>query len=171
MGPFHVAAPERSVGNVADDHIHRHAVGIGVVDCHRGMLQSDRAMGHDHHRLAFDLRVSVCHRDRRLFMAAGQQLRRLVATVIDDRLMQRTERRSWIRGDIFDAQRLDGIQHEVRSGPVGRVNIDARGRGTRLRCRKRRRWKWNPRLSGLRSLRFARNRFRDKRSRADSRAL
>ena len=63
------------------------------------------------------------HCDRELFVAAGQELRLAVSTVIDDGLLNGIEARSGIRRDVFNPERLDDIGHEVRC----RV-LDDRGR-------------------------------------------
>jgi hypothetical protein len=116
--PFDVAAapwPHRSmlprIGN-------RDAVGVSVVDGHRSVLQAHRAVRHHHHRLAFDLGVAVRHRHRRFFVAAGEQFGILVAAVVDQGFVQSAETRTGIGGDIFEAQGLENIDHEVGAGPV-----------------------------------------------------
>ena len=99
--------PRAAVHPVADDDVDRHPVGVGVVDRHRGVLQSDDAVQHRHHRLALDLGEAMRHGHRRLFVAAGQQLRHLVAAVVDDGFVQAFEARAWIRSNVLEAERLD----------------------------------------------------------------
>ena len=74
----------RGIERVAGEDVHRNAVAVGVVDRHRRVLQTDRAVDHDGHRLAFGLEVAMGHRDRRLLVAAGEELRRPIAAVVDD---------------------------------------------------------------------------------------
>ena len=102
------------------------------------------------HRLPFDLRVAVSHRDRRLFVAARQQLGELVVAVVDDRFVKAFEARARIGGDVLEAERLDHVDHEVRAGPfhdarrgaarrwfgVGRqLSVGRRGRARARRAR------------------------------------
>ena len=95
----------RRVERVPDDDEHRHAVAVRVVDRHRRMLQADRAVRKHAERLAFDLGVAVRHRDRGFFVAAGDELRLLVAAVVDDRFLQPAEAGAGIRADVFKVQR------------------------------------------------------------------
>ena len=90
--PFDVAAPELHVEDVPDHDVDGHAVGVGVVDRHRRMLQAHGAVGHHHHRRAVNFGVAVGHGYRRLFVAAREQLGLGVAAVVDERLVQRAER-------------------------------------------------------------------------------
>ena len=92
------------------------------------MLQADGAVRHDHHRLAFDLGVAVRHGDRRFFVAAGEQLGVLVAAVVDEGFVQAAEAGAGIGGDVFEAERLDDVDHEVGAGAVGGVDVGARRR-------------------------------------------
>ena len=161
MGPLDVASTPRSIRNISNDDVHWDAIGIGVVDCHRRVLQSNSAVRHDHHRPAFDLRVAVGHRNRRLFMAACQQLGSFVAAIINDRLVQRAERRSGVGGDVIEIERLDNVQHEVRTRPIRGIHINARRRrggfrsgqrGIRKRC-------YRSSLGSLSGFRFRGSRF------------
>ena len=110
----HAVGARAAVVKVAGDDEHRHAIGVGVVDRHRRVLEADVAVHEREHRLAFDLGVAVRHRDRRLLMAARQQLRRLVLAVVDDRFVQPFEARSRVGGDVLEADALDDVEHEVR---------------------------------------------------------
>jgi hypothetical protein len=112
----HAVRARPGITKVAGDDEHGHAVGIGVVDRHRCVLQANVAVHDREHRLAFDLGVAVRHRDRRLFVAARQQLRHPVFAVVDDRFVQPFEARSRIRGDVLEAEALDHVDHEVRRG-------------------------------------------------------
>ena len=102
--PLHVAAPVVHVLDVAENNVHRHAVRVGVVDRHRRVLQADGAVRQHHQRLAFDLEVAVRHRHRRFFVAAGDQLRSLVAAVVDQRFVQPAEAGPGIRADVIEVQ-------------------------------------------------------------------
>ena len=96
---------------------------VGVVDRHGGVLQADGAVRHDHHRLAFDLGVAVRHGDRGFFVAAGEQFGILVAAVIDDGFVQAAEAGAGIGGAIFDAERLDHVDHEVGANAQRRLRL------------------------------------------------
>ena len=130
MRPLDVTASPGAVGDVAEDDVDRDAIGVGVVDRHRRVLQADRAVGHHHHRLALDLGVAVGHGHRRLLVAARQQLRRAVPAVVEDRLVKRPKGRARIGGNVVDVQRLDHVDHEVCAWAVGGVDVDARWRWT-----------------------------------------
>ena len=49
------------------------------------------------------------------FVAAGEPLRLVVAAVVDEGFLETAEARAGIRGAIFDAERLDDVDHEVRA--------------------------------------------------------
>ncbi len=54
----------------------------------------------------------------RFFMTAGDELRRLVTAVVDQRFLQPAETRTWVRRDVFKAQRLYDIDHKIGSSTV-----------------------------------------------------
>ena len=87
-------------------------------------------MGHDHHGFAFDLGVPVSHCGGRLFMTAREQLRGFVAAIVDNRFVQRAECRSGVGGGVLKAERLENLQHEVRTRPIRGIHIHARRRRT-----------------------------------------
>ncbi len=116
MDGRHPRRPMRGIEVVAADDDHRHAVAPGIVDAHRRMLQADGTMHQSHQGLAGDLEVAVRHADRGLFMHAGQKFRLLVLAVVDQRLVQRAETRCRIAGQVFDVERLDDVDHEIRAG-------------------------------------------------------
>ena len=93
------------------------------------------------HRPALDLRVPVRHGHGRLFVAAGQQLRQLVAAVVDDRFVQAVETGARIRGDVLEPERLDHVHHEVGRGMLDDSRSAARrgrfGIGPQLGIRRR----------------------------------
>ena len=82
------------------------------------MLQSDGAMGQYAHRLAGRLGIAVSDGHRRLLVHAGQELRLRVAAIIDHRFVQAATTGTRIAGNIFEVERLQHIDHEVRAGPA-----------------------------------------------------
>jgi hypothetical protein len=127
------------------------------------VLKADRAVRHHHDRLSFDLGVAMRHRDRRLFVAAGEKLRFSIAAVVDQRLVQRAEGGTGVGGDVIDVEGFDDIDHEVRAGTVGGVDIDARRRRARFcsdECR-RRQWRGRSCSRGGRLLGNASGRLRN----------
>src|SRR6266568_3036836 len=55
--------------------------------------------------------------------------RRMVASIefpaiIDQRFVQTSKTRAWVGGDVFEAQRLEDIDHEVGPGSLRRQHID-----------------------------------------------
>ena len=136
--PFNAGPPQRRVQVVAGHDVDRDAVAVGVVDRHRRVLDADRAVAQHRHRLAFGLEVAVRHRHRGLFVAAGDELRRRVAAVVDDRLVDAAEARSRVGRDIFEVERLDDVDHEVAAWSVGGQHVDVGRRiGLARRCRRR----------------------------------
>ena len=117
----HARRAVRGVELVATDHDHRHAVAPGVVDGHAGVLQADGAVAQRQQRLAGDLEVAVRHGHRRFLVHAGEELGHAVAAVIDQRLMDGAKTRGAVGGQVFDVERLDHIDHEVRA----RLALDA----------------------------------------------
>ena len=103
------------VEGVAGEDEHRHAVAERVVDRHRGMLQTDRAVHAGEQRLVLDLGVAVRDRDRGFLVRGGELFRRDVVAVVDDGFVQALEARGAGRGEIFEAQALEHIEHEVRA--------------------------------------------------------
>ena len=112
----HAIVARPRIAPVARNDEHGHTIRVSVVDCHRRVLQTDVAMHQREHRLAFNLREAVRHRDRRFLVAARQQLRHLVIAVVDDRLVQPLEARSRIARGVLEAEALDHVDHEVRRG-------------------------------------------------------
>ena len=96
----------------ADDE-DRHAVDIGVVDRHAGVQQPDQIVQDHRHRLAGGLGVAVrdLHGD---LLVLAQHHRRLVAAVIDQRIVQAAEARARIERDVREAVALDQIDDDVR---------------------------------------------------------
>ena len=99
VGPVDVRAALGFVHRAggADDE-DRHAVDIGVVDRHAGVQQPDQVVQDHRHRLAGRLGVAVrdLHRD---LLVLAQHHRRLVAAVVDERIVQAAEARARIERD------------------------------------------------------------------------
>ena len=116
-------------------------------DPHRGVLQARRRERDDGHWLAGDREVAVRDVDRGLLVRAREPLRRRVAAVIDERLVQPSEARRGIRDDIFEPERLQHVDHEVGAGVLDgqrvAVGVERSGLGRQtlrgLRRRQRRR--------------------------------
>src|SRR5215475_2992777 len=123
MFPLDSRPPHGCVDRVTDDDEHRHPVAVGVINAHRRMLQADGAVCKYSDRLPFDLRIAVRNADRRLFVAARDELRFLIASIVDDRLMERPEAGARIRTSIFNVERSEHIHHEIRPAVVRREHI------------------------------------------------
>ena len=106
----------RGVELVAADDDHGNTVAPRVVDRHRRVLQADGAVAQREERLARDLEVAVRHGDRRFLVHAGEEFRHAVAAVVDQRFVQGTIARSAIRRHVLDVERLDDVDHEIRTG-------------------------------------------------------
>jgi hypothetical protein len=111
----HARRTRRRIEVVAADHDHRHTVAPGVVDRHRRVLQAHGAVAERHQRLAGNLEVAVAHRDGGFLVHAGEELRHLVAAVVDERLVDAAVARGAVRRAVLDAERLDDVDHEVRA--------------------------------------------------------
>ena len=163
------------VAVVAENHVDRYAVAPGVVEGHRRVLQADGAVGHHRQRLALGLEVGVGHRHRRLFVGAGEQLRALIAAVVDERFVQPAEARAGVRADVVEAERLEHVHHEVGSAAlVVAHHLDvARRRSLRRLRHHRRGTSLGSRGSGQsrRGLRLGGSRRRHQCSRTGERAL
>ncbi len=125
--PLDPGPPRRHIDRIAKNDEHRRPAGEGVVDGHRGVLQTDGAVRHDRHGFALDLGVSVGHRYRRLFVAAGEQFRTLVPAIVDDRLVQGAKARTGIGGDVFEPEGLDDVHHEIRARAIGGQDFNLGG--------------------------------------------
>ena len=116
MDGRHARRPVRGVEIVAAHDDDRHAVAPGVVDRHAAVLQADGAVAQRHQRLAGDLEVAVRDADRGFLVRAGEELRHLVAAVVDQRLVDAAVARRAVGRQILDVERLDDIDHEVGAG-------------------------------------------------------
>jgi len=90
----------------------RHAVAPGVVHRHGGVLQADDAVARHRDRLAFDLGIALRQVDGDILMHTGDDFG-FVAAVIDDGFVQAAVARSAVDRQIFDAERVQHIGHEV----------------------------------------------------------
>ncbi len=102
----------------AAENDHRQAVRPGVVDRHRRMLQTDDVMHRRGHRFALGARIAVRQRDGDLFVVAKNNLRSMIAAVIDQRVVQTAKGRAGIDRDVFDLECLQEIDDHVRT-PFG----------------------------------------------------
>ena len=123
MFPFDTGPALSCVEAVADDDDDGHAIAIRVVDAHCRMLQPDGSMRHHSDRLAFDLRIGMRHRHRRLFVAAGDELGFLIPTIINDGLVQRAEAGARVGADVIQVEGSQDIDHEVRPAVFRRQDV------------------------------------------------
>ena len=116
--------PRPALGGVdrpgcAENH-DRHAVAPGVEDRHGGVEQADVGVHRRRHRLAGHLGVAVRDRDRALLVQAEQHLRRVVAEIVDDRVMEAAIARAGIERDVGNLQRTQRFGGDV-AAPSGRI--------------------------------------------------
>ena len=95
------------------EHDDRLAVAPGVEHRHGGVEQSDIGMHGRGHRLAGDLGVAVRDGDRALLVQAQQHLRRLVAEVVHDRVVQPAIARTGIERDVGNFERAQRVGDHV----------------------------------------------------------
>jgi hypothetical protein len=122
VDPFDPGRALVRLDDVADHHVHRHPVAPGIVQRHAGVLQADRAVADHGDRLAFDLGVALRHVDGDLLVRAGEDFR-LVAAVVDDRLVQAAEARGAVHRQVVEVEGLEHVDHELAAarGLVHRV--------------------------------------------------
>ena len=70
------------------------------------MLQTNHVMHDRDHRFVFRFSVAVCHRDGNLFVMAKNHFRLIVATVIDDRIMNAAKGRAGVERSVLDIKGL-----------------------------------------------------------------
>ena len=68
-------------------HQDRNPVDIGIENRHARVLQTDHVVGNGNHRLARHFGVAVGHSHRDLFVIAKDDFWLIVATIINDRVM------------------------------------------------------------------------------------
>ena len=126
----HARRPVRGVEIVAGEHDHRRAVAKRVVDVHGGVHQPDRAVDQRHQRLVGDLVIAVGDADAAFLMGAGEEFRRRVLAVVDQQLVDGAIARCRVGRQVFDVERLDNVDHEIRSGlALARIGRDIRHAG------------------------------------------
>ena len=126
----HARRPVRGIEIVAGEHDHGRAVAKRVVDVHGGVHQPDRAVAQRHQRLVGDLVIAVGDADAGFLMGAGEEFRHRVLAVVDQRLMDAAIARCRIGRQVFDVERLDDVDHEIRSGPaLARIGRNIRHAG------------------------------------------
>src|ERR1700685_4338214 len=75
VNPVDLLDSGSGVSDVAKNHENRYSIAVCVVDGHRRVLQTHRAVNADQERFPLDFGVSVSHGDRGLFMATRNKLR------------------------------------------------------------------------------------------------
>ncbi len=128
VDPTHLAAAVRGVQTISENQKNRNVVAEGVINSHRCMLAPHRAMGGGQRRLALDLGVAVGHGHRGLFVHAGDVLRRFIAAVVEDRLVDLRETRARHGDQVLEAQRLENVHHEIGAGLGVVLRLDPSGR-------------------------------------------
>ena len=112
--PIDMRAPLALVHRAGRAHDEdRHPVDIGVIDAHRRVQEPDQVVQDHRHRPALGLGVAVrdLHGD---LLVLAEQHGRLVAAVIDQRIVQAAEARARIQRDVFEPVLLDQIDDDVR---------------------------------------------------------
>ena len=137
----HARRPMGGIKIIAADDDHGHTIAPRVVDGHRGMLQTHRAVAQRHQRLAGGLEVAVRHADPGFLVRASEEFRHLVAAIIDHRFVDPAITGSTVRGHVLDVERLDDVDHEIGAGSAAdaRRRQFARRSGFRRRHMRRRR--------------------------------
>ncbi len=115
MRPRHFPDPLADVRKTARHHEDGHPVGIGVVDRHGAVLQTNGRVHHAGHGLALDFGVAVSHRHGSLFVhgADGAQPGLREHAVVDHGLVQTHKSVARRSGEILDAEAADHIDHVV----------------------------------------------------------
>ena len=85
----------------------------GVEDGHARVLEPDDVVRDGRHRTARGLRVTVRDAHRDLLVGAEDDLRRPVAAVVHERIVEAPERRTRVEGDVLDARRAHQVHHEI----------------------------------------------------------
>ena len=99
------------------DHQHRHAIAPGIEHGHRRVEQADVGMDGGCHRATGHLGVAVRDGDGRLLVQAEQELRPLVAEIVDEEVVQSAEARAGIDGDVGDIERTQRLGDRVAAEP------------------------------------------------------
>ena len=105
-------------GAGAAEHEDGGAVRRGVEDGHRCVEQADDVVHVGRHRLARGLAVTVRDGDRDLLVRAEDELRALVAEVVDERVVDAAEAGAGVHGDVLDAEAAQRLDDDV-GAPLG----------------------------------------------------
>src|SRR5438128_11641150 len=84
-------------------------------------------MCHDPDGFSFDLGVGMSHGYRGFFMAARDELRFLIPTVVNNGFVQGPEAGAGVGAEIFDVERFDHIHHEIRAAVIRCEDLCSRG--------------------------------------------
>ena len=103
----------------AEDH-DRHAVAPGVEDRHGAVHQADIGVHRGRHGAAGDFGKTVRDRDRGLLVQAEQHLRRRIAEIVDQAVVQAAVGGAGIERDVGDVEVAQGLGHHV-GAEAGRV--------------------------------------------------
>ena len=125
---FTGASPGR-IENVSQDHHHWNAIAERVIDAHGRVLRADGAVTSDERWPAGDLRVTVSHGCRKIFVGREDELGIFVLSIVDDGFLQRHVRVCRHTEHIFETQTLDDIDHEVRARLVDSLGFIDGNRG------------------------------------------
>ncbi len=122
MDPVDPGAPAHRVDRTGGaEHDHGQAIAPGVEDRHGAMHQPDVAVQDRGQRLARHLGVAVADRDRMLLVQHQQHLRRTIAQVVDQAVVQAAIAGAGIERDVRDLQVAQHVGDDVAApGLVGR---------------------------------------------------
>src|SRR6516164_2387440 len=113
MERWHAGWALRSVEIIATEDQHRNAITPSVVNRHRRVLETNRAMDQRHDGLAGRLKIAVTHGDGGFLVRAGEEFRHRVLAVIDQGFVDPAVTRGRVGWQIFDLDRLDDVDHEI----------------------------------------------------------
>jgi hypothetical protein len=99
--------------NGRPDHEYRRAIDISVVNPHGGVEEPDHVMHDRHHRLAGRLGIAVGDLYGDLLVLT-QQHRRIIAAVVDQRVVQAAIARARIERNIRKTELLDEVDDDIR---------------------------------------------------------
>src|SRR5713101_5041495 len=105
MNPIDPRPPPRRIHRaVGAEHHDRSAIAPRVVNRHRRMHQTNVAVHRCRHRVSRDLCIAVRDRDRMLLVEHHQHLRRSIAEIVDEAVVQMPVTRTGIERDEFDSE-------------------------------------------------------------------
>ena len=108
-------------------HQDRRAIAERVEDRHAGVLEPDDVVHHLRHRPALGLRVAVGQADGDLLVGGEHELRRPVAAVVHERVVQAAKGRAGVQRHVLDADRPQEVHDEIRAVPRCRRHVRASG--------------------------------------------